>query len=72
MPQMSAIWLKALLCKIVDIVCTHLLGDYLNFLSDNWIQCGNGVRVVVVDFVIEETPEETWAFKSGKWGTHST
>lgn len=44
--------------KVVDNMCTYLLGDRLNLLSDGCLQCNNGVRVALVDIVLEETPEE--------------
>ena len=54
MLQMSAIQLKVLLntaCKVVDNARIFLLGD-------RCLQYSNGVRVVLVDVVLEEPSEE--------------
>ena len=61
MLQMFAVQLKILLtaeCKVVDNACTFLLGDHLNLLSDSCFQCSNGMRVALVDFILEESPEK--------------
>ena len=64
--QMSTIQLKALMNKVhkvVDNACTFFLGDHLNFLSDGCLQCNNGMRIVLVDVVLEDS--------SVVWGAHS-
>ena len=59
--QMSAVQLKALLnkaCKVVDKVCTFLLGDCLNLFSEGYLQYNNGSWVALIDFVLEEHSEK--------------
>ena len=54
---MFAIHLKAMVnveSKIVDSVCTCLLEDCFNLFSDGYLQCSNGMRVALVDVVLEE------------------
>lgn len=58
--------------KDVDNMCTYLLGDHLNLLSDGYLQSSNGVRVVLVDMVLEEPPEEEIFSRLSKWGAYST
>ena len=45
-------------CKVIDNACSFPLGDCLNLLTDGCFQCSNGVRVVLVDDILEEAPEE--------------
>ena len=58
---MFAVQMKTLLnaeSKPVQNAGTFLQGDHLNFLNDGCLLFSNGVRVALVDVVLEETPKE--------------
>lgn len=52
--------------KVVNNMCTFLLGDHLNLLCDGCLQCINGKRVALIDVVLEEHSEKKSFFRSGK------
>lgn len=45
-------------CKFVSDPSSILMGDRLNLPTDVCHQCSNGARVVRVDVVLEEPPED--------------
>ena len=58
--------------KVISHPDTLFLPDSTNLLGDGHFQFSNGLRMILIDVVLQEPPEiKIWGFRSGECGDHS-